>query len=146
MILYHWPGANLNFYYELNTLIWPRLLPTFFDDDSAIRSLGIDSVLDAGHPSQLLKLVAGSRFGGFERKPLLDRNWVIHWVRGPRTTAALGLSDKQALGDPAMLLPWPSHWLGLIARSVAERSALCRTLRVWRAVHGHKQPPWLAPH
>lgn len=109
MILYRWRGVSSNFGDELNTLLWPRLLPGFFDDDPAVRFLGIGSVLDQRHPSQVIKLVAGSGYGGYERKPRLDENWIIHWVRGPRTAATLGLSQDLALGDSAMLV---SHAFG----------------------------------
>lgn len=105
MILYRWQGTAANFGDELNTIIWPRLLPGFFDDNPDVRFLGIGSVLDCRHPPHALKLVAGSGYGGYEPKPRLDRNWVVHWVRGPRTAATLGLPAELALGDPAALLP-----------------------------------------
>lgn len=105
MILYRWQGRSRNFGDELNTLVWPALLPGFFDDDPAARFLGIGSVLDDRHPAGALKIVAGSGYGGYEARPSLDRAWTIHWVRGPRTAAALGLPSALALGDPAVLVP-----------------------------------------
>ena len=105
VILYRWRGAWNNFGDELNTILWPILLPGFFDDDPAIRFLGIGSVLDQRHPPDALKLVAGSGYGGYEREPQVDRNWIIHWVRGPRSAAVLGLPSSVGLGDPAVLLP-----------------------------------------
>lgn len=105
MILYRWRGAFTNFGDELNTLLWPSLLPGFFDGDPTARFLGIGSVLDSRHPSQALKLVAGSGYGGYQAKPRLDQSWVIHWVRGPQTAAALGVAPSLALGDPAIMLP-----------------------------------------
>lgn len=105
MILYRWQGASSNFGDELNLVLWPRLLPGFFDEDPAIRFLGIGSVLDQRHPPRPIKLVAGAGYGGYERRARLDANWIVHWVRGPRTVAMLGLSPKLALGDPAVLVP-----------------------------------------
>jgi succinoglycan biosynthesis protein ExoV len=105
VILYRWQGVSSNFGDELNTILWPALLPDFFDGDPAIRFLGIGSVLDQRHSSQAIKLVAGSGYGGYERKPNLDDTWIIHWVRGPRTAATLGLPLTLALGDPAVLVP-----------------------------------------
>ncbi len=105
MILYRWQGGSANFGDELNTVLWPRLLPGLFDDDPAARFMGIGSVLDARHPQDALKLVAGSGYGGYERKPDLDRSWIMHWVRGPRTAAVLGLDPELGLGDPAVLVP-----------------------------------------
>jgi succinoglycan biosynthesis protein ExoV len=105
--LYHWSGAARNFGDELNTLLWPRLLPGFFDDDPAERFLGIGSVLDARHDAGAVKLVAGTGYGGYRAPPTLDTNWIIHWVRGPLTARQLGLPEACGLGDPAMLLPGP---------------------------------------
>ena len=47
MQLFAWEGDARNFGDELNRLLWPRLLPDFFDDDPAELFLGIGSVLDA---------------------------------------------------------------------------------------------------
>jgi succinoglycan biosynthesis protein ExoV len=105
VLLYRWQGAARNFGDELNTLLWPRLLPGFFDGDPAQLFLGIGSVLDDRHPASALKVVAGAGFGGYEGLPALDATWTIHWVRGPRTASRLGLPIDCGIGDPAMLLP-----------------------------------------
>jgi len=105
MILYQWRGAAPNFGDELNALLWPRLLPNFFDRSGDTMFLGIGSVLDARHDRLATKLVAGSGFGGYEPPATLDGTWMIHWVRGPRTARALGLPTGMGLGDPASLLP-----------------------------------------
>ena len=111
MLLYCWQGDTRNFGDELNTLIWPRLLPGFFDADATELFIGIGSVLDARHSPDALKIVAGAGYGGYQPKPALDASWVIHWVRGPRTARTLGLDEGTGLGDPAMLLGhagWPA--------------------------------------
>ena len=111
MLLYSWRGDTRNFGDELNTLIWPRLLPGFFDEDPTELFLGIGSVLDARHAPDALKIVAGAGYGGYQPKASLDKRWVIHWVRGPRTARALGLDATVGLGDPATLLAhagWPA--------------------------------------
>jgi succinoglycan biosynthesis protein ExoV len=105
VILYRWRGETTNFGDELNTILWPALLPGFFDDDPSTRFLGIGSILDRRHPPGTRKLVAGAAYGGYEGKPVLDKTWTVHWVRGPRTAAALGLPNSLGLGDPALLLP-----------------------------------------
>jgi succinoglycan biosynthesis protein ExoV len=111
VILYQWKGAAPNFGDELNAILWPHLLPNFFDNNPDTHFLGIGSVLDGRHPADQLKLVAGAGYGGYEAKPMLDDTWLFHWVRGPRTAAALGLPRVLGLGDPAVLLPLalPNH-------------------------------------
>ena len=104
MILYRWRGETTNFGDELNTILWPALLPDFFDDDPSTRFLGIGSILDRRHPAEARKLVAGAAYGGYEGKPVLDATWTVHWVRGPRTARALGLPASLGLGDPAVLM------------------------------------------
>jgi succinoglycan biosynthesis protein ExoV len=107
--LYRWQGAVRNFGDELNTVLWPRLLPNFFDDDPAELFLGIGSVFDARHDAAAVKVVAGAGYGGYQAPPVLDANWIVHWVRGPRTARLLGLTEACGLGDPAMLLTGPGN-------------------------------------
>ncbi len=105
MLLYRWQGEARNFGDELNTLLWPRLLPDLLDDDPDALLLGIGSVLDARHAKAVTKVVAGAGYGGYAEPATLDESWVIHWVRGPLTARRLRLSPACGLGDPAMLLP-----------------------------------------
>jgi succinoglycan biosynthesis protein ExoV len=105
LLLYRWRGEARNFGDELNTLLWPRLLPELLDDNPSALFLGIGSVLDARHDSAVTKVVAGAGYGGYAQPATLDACWVIHWVRGPRTARRLRLSPACGLGDPAMLLP-----------------------------------------
>ena len=105
MILYRWQGPVPNFGDELNTILWPVLLPDFFDDDPSVRFLGIGSVLDSRHHGAALKLVAGAGYGGYEPMPQLGTDWIFHWVRGPITARLLGLPESLAAGDPATLVP-----------------------------------------
>ena len=105
MILYQWRGAEPNFGDELNGLLWPRLLPDFFDQNPDTRFLGIGSILDGRHHRTVTKLVAGSGYGGYEPPTALDESWVVHWVRGPRTARLLGLAPELGIGDPGSLVP-----------------------------------------
>ena len=105
MILYQWRGLHRNFGDELNSLLWPRLLPDFFDQDEATQFLGIGSVLDDRHERKATKVVAGSGYGGYQAQIVLDGTWIIHWVRGKRTARLLGLPPSLGIGDPASLVP-----------------------------------------
>lgn len=116
MKLYRWQGQAPNFGDELNTVLWPALLPDFLDEDPSERFIGIGSVLDRRHGNPGLKLVAGSGYGGYQSLPELDRRWDIRWVRGPRTAQMLGLPTDLGLGDPASLLPL-TGLVGSCARS-----------------------------
>ncbi len=105
MILYQWRGSHRNFGDELNSAIWPRLLPGFFDDDAGTIFLGIGSVLDQRHDPAAIKLVAGAGYGGYQQRVTLDETWDVRWVRGPRTAAQLGLPTTLGVGDPGCLVP-----------------------------------------
>jgi succinoglycan biosynthesis protein ExoV len=104
MRLYHWQGHARNFGDELNTLLWPALLPGFFDDDASEIFLGIGSVLDSRHAARTRKVVAGAGYGGYRPAPVMDESWTIHWVRGPRTADRLDLPAACGIGDPATLI------------------------------------------
>ena len=129
MQLYRWRGAVRNFGDELNSVLWPLLLPNFFDGDPAELFLGIGSVLDARHDATAVKLVAGAGYGGYQAPPVLDTSWIVHWVRGPRTARLLGLPESCGLGDPAMLLTSP-------ATAALAHLASCRILKVSPAAPG----------
>jgi succinoglycan biosynthesis protein ExoV len=105
VILYQWRGSHRNFGDELNSLLWPRLLPDFFDQNEATRFLGIGSILDDRHEAKAVKLVAGSGYGGYQPQIVLDETWIVHWVRGKRTARLLGLPPGLGIGDPASLVP-----------------------------------------
>jgi hypothetical protein len=105
VILYQWRGSHRNFGDELNSLLWPRLLPDFFDQDETTRFLGIGSILDDRHAARTVKLVAGSGYGGYRPQIVLDETWIVHWVRGRRTARLLGLPSDLGIGDPASLVP-----------------------------------------
>lgn len=102
--LYYFRGARPNFGDELNSWLWPRLLPGFLDDASDELFLGIGAILNSSVPMAPRRIVFGSGYGYGEPPKLEPGKWRIHCVLGPRTAQALGLPDTLAVGDPAFLL------------------------------------------
>lgn len=105
MKLYYYAGYVPNFGDELNTWLWPQLLPEVIaDGDAGELFLGIGSILSNRVPTAPKKHVLGSGFGGYRPKPEIDGNWNFYFVRGPRTAEVLGLDDTLAITDAAILL------------------------------------------
>ncbi|MEO1139425.1 MAG: polysaccharide pyruvyl transferase family protein [Pseudomonadota bacterium] len=106
MKLTYFQGDPPNFGDELNATMWSHLLPAdFFDDDPSELFIGIGSVIQHTYPKTAKKIVVGSGYGGYTRKPdVHDGTWEFHFVRGPQTTEALGLDPKLAIADAAILL------------------------------------------
>lgn len=116
MKLTFYQGVEPNFGDELNLLIWDKLLPSgFLDQTSDDLFLGIGSILWDDLPKDLTKHVLGSGFGGYTSVPNVhDGSWNIVWVRGPRTAQALAIDSRFAITDSAVLLraidlPEPAH-------------------------------------
>jgi succinoglycan biosynthesis protein ExoV len=106
MNLTYFQGDPPNFGDELNATMWSHLLPAaFFDDDPAQLFIGIGSVIQHNYPKDAKKVVVGSGFGGYTKKPdVHDGSWEFHFVRGPQTTESLGLNPNLAVADAAILL------------------------------------------
>lgn len=106
MKLTYFQGDPPNFGDELNATMWAELLPAnFFDDDPSTLFVGIGSVIQHNYPKEAKKVVVGSGYGGYTKKPdVHDGTWEFHFVRGPQTTEALGLNPNLAVADAAILL------------------------------------------
>ncbi|MFT3735058.1 MAG: polysaccharide pyruvyl transferase family protein [Rhodocyclaceae bacterium] len=104
MKLYYYKGHTPNFGDELNTWMWPRLLPDFFDGHDNELFLGIGSILFDFHPPGARKIVFGAGYGGYTAPPKLDARWDMYFVRGPITARAIGVDDALGVGDAAILL------------------------------------------
>jgi succinoglycan biosynthesis protein ExoV len=106
MKLKYFKGHQPNFGDELNEYMWPKILPAgFLDNDDSELFVGIGSILEGGkYPDAAKKHVFGSGYAGYGIPPVLDANWNIVFVRGPRTAARLGLAPELAIADSAILL------------------------------------------
>ena len=99
-----------NFGDDLNPWLWPRIAPGFCDDDANEEFLGIGTILADTGVGKTRRVVFGSG-GGYKRPPVIDKNWSIYCVRGPRTARLLKIDPALAVTDPAALvasLPWPA--------------------------------------
>lgn len=107
MKLEYFRGDHPNFGDELNTWLWPQLLPRFLDEDPSVLFIGIGSILGSNYNPKARKVVFGSGYVTAyhgQAPNVHGDDWDIFFVRGPRTTQALGIPDRLGIGDSAILL------------------------------------------
>lgn len=108
-----------NFGDELNTYLWPKLMPDAFSgtvqyqpkaktqismsDPDTTLFVGIGTLIRSEIPDRATKHVFGSGIG-YGSLPPHDANWHYHCVRGPLTAKALGLDADKAITDPGVLV------------------------------------------
>ena len=120
MKLTYYRGAVPNFGDELNTYVWPALLPQhFLDDDADELFVGIGSIIGDHLPASARKIVVGSGYAGYMGQPDLgDGTWDVRFVRGPLTAERFGLPSDKVICDSAVLLramdlPAPAQDIGI---------------------------------
>jgi len=97
-----------NFGDDLNPWLWPQIAPGLCDDAPDEEFLGVGSILANTYPPGPRRIVFGSG-AGYKRPPVIDAQWKIYCVRGPKTAAALKIDPQLAVTDSAALvatLPW----------------------------------------
>ncbi len=106
MLLYKYKGDVPNFGDDLNDVLWPSLLPDFFDDNGHTVFLGTGSILyeNEHFKDHSRKIVCGAGYGGYTGPPVIDDTWNIYFVRGPRTAETLGLEREYGIGDSGSLV------------------------------------------
>lgn len=107
MKLQYFRGEQPNFGDELNSWLWPRLLPGFLDNDPSVLFIGIGSIIGPHYQANAKKVVFGTGYvqNYHEQVPNVHGgDWDIFFVRGPRTARALGLPESLGIGDAAILL------------------------------------------
>ena len=107
MRLYYYEGEDgvRNFGDELNPFLWSRLLPDLDQRGSPDwLFVGIGTLLNDSLPTAARTIVFGSGVGYGTAVPRPDETWRVHFVRGPRSAAALGLPSSAGLTDPAILV------------------------------------------
>lgn len=97
-----------NFGDELNTWLWPQLLPDFFDDNESIQFIGTGTLLNHRLPERTTaakQLIIFSSGAGYEQ-PLsnIPPHWHIACVRGPLSARRLNLPHGKAITDGGILV------------------------------------------
>lgn len=97
-----------NFGDELNTWLWPQLLPNFFDDDDSVQFIGTGTLLNhrlLERTTAAERLIIFSSGAGYEQ-PLthIPPHWHIACVRGPLSASRLNLPHKKAIADGGILV------------------------------------------
>ena len=107
MKLQYFRGSRPNFGDELNTWLWPQLLPEFLDDDPSVVFIGIGSIIGAPYEATAKKVVFGTGYVPSYHSTVPNvhgGDWDIFCLRGPRTARALGLPEEIGIGDAAILI------------------------------------------
>ena len=97
-----------NFGDDLNPWLWTQLAPQLFTEDARTEFLGIGTILADTYPAGTSRVVFGSG-AGYKRPPIINQEWMIYCVRGPRTAQLLKIDPAYAVTDSAALvatLPW----------------------------------------
>jgi succinoglycan biosynthesis protein ExoV len=111
-----------NFGDELNRWLWDRLLVDAWSQaDDSVLFVGIGTILDKNLPPARLTIVFGTGVGYASAPRDISEHssrWRIYGVRGPLTARALGLDQRFAMTDPAILLATLREFRGLDRRGV----------------------------
>ena len=102
MKLYRWRDRP-NFGDELNDVLWPDYFGPFLreDDDTVFAAIGTVLSPSLGKDGQVIVFGSGC---GYDPLPDLGAHWRFYFVRGPLSARLLGLDQRLAITDPAILL------------------------------------------
>ncbi|WP_289281968.1 MULTISPECIES: polysaccharide pyruvyl transferase family protein [unclassified Methylophaga] len=111
MKLFHYTECA-NFGDAINPWFWSNYIDAPFNDDCDQLFVGIGTLINDKLPLSNYNSIniMGSGAGYGESIPQPTKSWTIHCVRGPLTAKALGVEQKLAIADPAILI---SDILGL---------------------------------
>jgi succinoglycan biosynthesis protein ExoV len=102
--LHYYRDPRGNFGDDLNPWLWPRLLPRPPGEccgDALF--VGVGTLLNDRLPAAPRTVVFGTG-AGYGPPPRVAGEWRVYCVRGRRTAAALGLPERAAAGDAALLV------------------------------------------
>jgi succinoglycan biosynthesis protein ExoV len=105
---YKLPNGERNFGDELNPWLWEKLIPGILDEDASVAFVGIGSLINNGLPKRTRYarkiVIFGTGVGYGKEFPKLDESYTIYCVRGLLSAQALGISEKLAITDGAVLI------------------------------------------
>lgn len=97
-----------NFGDQLNTWLWPQLLPGVFDEDETTAFLGFGTLLNNLLPQRIPKakkvIIFSTGAGYHQALKSLNPNWKIYCVRGQLSAQILSISPDLAVTDGAVLV------------------------------------------
>lgn len=104
MKLIYFKGSRPNFGDDLNAILWPQLIPEFFDEDGDEGFLGIGTIIGMRFApvKKLHVFSSGVGYDSIEFGADLRKVWC---VRGPYSAKHLGLEPRHALTDGGILAP-----------------------------------------
>ena len=105
---YKLPNGERNFGDELNPWLWEKLIPGILDEDASVAFVGIGSLINNGLPQKTRYarkiVIFGTGVGYGKGVPKIDESYTIYCVRGLLSAQALGISEKLAITDGAVLI------------------------------------------
>jgi len=105
---YKLPKGERNFGDELNPWLWEKLIPGILDEDASVAFVGIGSLINNGLPQKTRYarkiVIFGTGVGYGKGVPKIDESYTIYCVRGLLSAQALGISEKLAITDGAVLI------------------------------------------
>jgi succinoglycan biosynthesis protein ExoV len=105
---YKLPNGEKNFGDELNPWLWEKLIPGVLDEDASVAFVGIGSLINDSLPKRTRyaskTIIFGTGVGYGKELPKIDESYKIYCVRGVLSAQALGISEKLAITDGAVLI------------------------------------------
>ncbi|AVZ30124.1 polysaccharide pyruvyl transferase family protein [Nodularia spumigena] len=105
-LFYYEPGNN--FGDQLNPWLWQKLIPGILDNDETNTFVGIGTLFNDLLPMRTqnarLRVIFSTGVGYGKGLPPLDDSYKIYCLRGPLSAQSLGVSEKLAVTDGAILI------------------------------------------
>jgi len=105
MQIFYYQAEEGNFGDDLNTWLWPNLIPDCWQKEDDTLFVGVGTVLNDALPKRKRNVVFGSGVG---YQPfsgdIKDGSWDVYCVRGPLSARVLGLDDEKSVTDTALLV------------------------------------------